>query len=172
MNAVSASVVMPDERRMSLLRVGGVSIGERSVIKWGCTFLGAKNITIGADCFIGAESFFEAGSESIVIEDRVYIAHRANLLTATHEIGDHDQRAALPQIKRPVRIGSGCWLGSGVMLLPGTTVGEGCVIAAGAVVASDCEPHGLYAGVPAQRRRDLPAPRPRATRDAVSLDAR
>jgi maltose O-acetyltransferase len=36
------------------------------------------------------------------------------------------------------------------------TVGDGCVIAAGAVVAKDCEPNGLYVGVPARRARDLP----------------
>ena len=32
-------------------------------------------------------------------------------------------------------------------------------IAAGAVVNRDLEPHGLYAGVPARRIRDLDAPR-------------
>jgi maltose O-acetyltransferase len=41
------------------------------------------------------------------------------------------------------------------MLLPGVTVGDGCVIAAGSVVTGDCEPHGVYAGVPAKRVRDL-----------------
>jgi acetyltransferase-like isoleucine patch superfamily enzyme len=30
-----------------------------------------------------------------------------------------------------------------------------CVVAAGAVVTGDCEPDGLYAGVPARRVRDL-----------------
>jgi maltose O-acetyltransferase len=40
-------------------------------------------------------------------------------------------------------------------VLPGVTVGDGCVIAAGAVVNADCQPDGLYAGVPARRVRDL-----------------
>jgi len=31
------------------------------------------------------------------------------------------------------------------------------VIAAGAVVVHDCAPHGVYAGVPARRIRDLDA---------------
>ena len=155
MNAVSASILVSDAQRLSLLRAGGVSIGERTAIKWGCTFLGTANITIGSDGFIGAETFIEAGFATIEIGDHVYIAHRANLLTATHEIGGHEHRATVPQIRKPVRIGSGCWLGSGAVVLPGVTVGAGCVIAAGAVVASDCEPDGLYAGVPAVRRRDL-----------------
>ena len=37
----------------------------------------------------------------------------------------------------------------------GVTVGDGCVLAAGAVVTGDCEPDGLYAGVPARRVKDL-----------------
>jgi maltose O-acetyltransferase len=40
-------------------------------------------------------------------------------------------------------------------VLDGVTIGAGCVIAAGAVVTRDCEPDGLYAGVPAVRKRDL-----------------
>jgi acetyltransferase-like isoleucine patch superfamily enzyme len=41
------------------------------------------------------------------------------------------------------------------MIMPGVEVGPGCVVAAGAVVIKDCEPNGLYAGVPAKRVRDL-----------------
>jgi maltose O-acetyltransferase len=85
----------------------------------------------------------------------VYIAHRVNVLTATHAIGDRRQRASLPQQRRPVEIGSGCWLGTGATVLPGVTIGDGCVIAAGAVVTGDCTADGLYAGVPARRIRDL-----------------
>jgi maltose O-acetyltransferase len=155
MNVVSRLELLDDDRRRAVLRAGGVTIGDGTIVKFGSTFIGAGNITIGEQCFIGAQSFIEAGFETIRIADRVYIAHRVNLLTATHEIGDREQRATVPQIRRPVSIGAGCWLGTDVTVLPGVTIGAGCVIAAGAVVASDCEPDGLYAGVPAQRRRDL-----------------
>jgi maltose O-acetyltransferase len=158
MNVIAGMQLVDDDRRLAILRAGGVAIGDGTIVKFGSTFIGVENITIGAQCFIGAQSFIEAGFESIRIGDRVYIAHRVNLLTATHEIGgreQREQRATVPQVRRPVAIGSGCWLGTDVTVLPGVTIGEGCVIAAGAVVASDCEPDGLYAGVPAQRRRDL-----------------
>ena len=155
MNAVSSLQVLDDDRRLALLRAGGISVGSGTTVGFGCTFLGVDNISIGADCFLGAQTFLEAFFASITIGDRVYIAHRANLLTATHAIGGRDQRASLPQQRRPVEIGSGCWLGTGATVLPGVTIGEGCVIAAGAVVASDCASDGLYAGVPARRIRDL-----------------
>ncbi|WP_408003863.1 LbetaH domain-containing protein [Puerhibacterium puerhi] len=41
--------------------------------------------------------------------------------------------------------------------MPGVTIGRGCIIAAGSVVTSDCQPDGLYAGVPAARKKDLAA---------------
>jgi maltose O-acetyltransferase len=154
MKTLSSLRLLDDDHRLALLRAGGVSVGSGTIVKFGCTFWGVDNISIGADCFIGAESFFEAGA-LVTIGDRVYIAHRANVLTATHAIGGRDQRASLPQQLRPVEIGSGCWLGTGVTVLPGVTIGGGCVIAAGAVVASDCASDGLYAGVPARRIRDL-----------------
>jgi maltose O-acetyltransferase len=155
MNTLAPIYMVPDEQRLRLLRAGGVMIGAGTIVKSGGTFEGASNISIGERCFIGAETFLEANFASVTIGDRVYIAHRANVLTATHTIGSCDQRASLPQQLRAVEIGSGCWLGTGTTVLPGVTIGDGCVVAAGAVVCSDCASDGLYAGVPARRIRDL-----------------
>ncbi|MFZ0388283.1 MAG: acyltransferase [Solirubrobacteraceae bacterium] len=155
MNTLAPIYMLPDEQRLRLLRAGGVVIGAGTVVKSGGTFEGAGNISIGEGCFIGAQTFLEASFASVTIGDRVYIAHRANVLTATHAVGSREQRASLPQQRRPVEIGSGCWIGTGATVLPGVTIGEGCVIAAGAVVCSDCSSDGLYAGVPARRIRDL-----------------
>lgn len=55
----------------------------------------------------------------------------------------------------PTLIKDGCWVGANVTIIPGVTIGEGCIIAAGAVVTKNCEPDGLYAGVPAKRIKDL-----------------
>ena len=37
----------------------------------------------------------------------------------------------------PIKIGNGCWLGGGVIVLPGVTIGDGSVIGAGSVVTKD-----------------------------------
>ncbi|MCR4913326.1 MAG: acyltransferase [Lactobacillus sp.] len=55
----------------------------------------------------------------------------------------------------PVKIDDGCWIGANVTILPGVHIGKGCVIGAGAVVNKDCEPNGVYVGVPAKRIKDL-----------------
>ncbi len=152
-NSVASIYVLPVSLRMRLLVLGGMPVGPGTVVKSRCTFAGPVPVSIGRDCYIGFQSTFEA-SGAIEIGDRVYIAHRVSILTATHELGDHLQRAG-PQVRKPVRIGDGCWLGTDVTVLPGVSIGDGCVIAAGAVVVSDCAPDGLYAGVPARRIREL-----------------
>jgi len=76
------------------------------------------------------------------------------LCTSTHEIGSESQRAGTT-IQLPIIIEDGCWVGARANILPGVKIGKGCIIAAGSVVTKDCEPNGLYAGVPAKRIRDL-----------------
>ena len=66
---------------------------------------------------------------------------------ATHEVGKKARRAA-KNTHGPIKVCDGCWIG--------VTIEEGCIVAAGAVVTKPTESHGLYAGVPARRIKDLP----------------
>lgn len=49
----------------------------------------------------------------------------------------------------------GAMIGSKSLLLAGVTIGEGAVVAAGATISKDCEPYGVYIGVPAKLTRRL-----------------
>jgi maltose O-acetyltransferase len=92
--------------------------------------------------------------------ERVSIGRRAGLgihavvLTSAHAIGPETARMGEWQ-RMPVVIEDGCWLGARVTVLGGVRIGRGCIVAAGAVVTGDCEPNGVYGGVPAKRLRDL-----------------
>jgi len=56
----------------------------------------------------------------------------------------------------PVRVGRGCFIGGGSMLLPGVTVGDGAIVGAGAVVFDDVPPRCAVGGNPARvLRHDL-----------------
>lgn len=46
---------------------------------------------------------------------------------------------------------NGATIGAGARLLAGIVVGEGAVIGMGAVVLDNCDPGGVYVGVPAKR---------------------
>jgi maltose O-acetyltransferase len=110
-----------------------VAIGRNTFVNYGCFFDSLDRITVGNDCALGAQ---------------------VTLLTSTHRMGGAARRAG-DLVSRPIAIGDGCWLGARATVLPGVSVGRGCIIAAGALVVRDCEPNGLYAGVPAARIKDL-----------------
>ena len=59
------------------------------------------------------------------------------------------------QFNLPIRIGKGCWLGSGVLVMPGVRIGDGSVVGAGSVVTRDIPPGVLAVGNPCRVLREL-----------------
>ncbi|PRY18442.1 acyltransferase [Kineococcus rhizosphaerae] len=120
----------------------------------GVRVAGEGLVVLGEGCFVNHDCYFDTAA-SITLGRAVALGDHVRIITSRHEIGSAERRAG-PRSPQPVVIEDGCWLGSGVTVLPGVTIGAGCVVGAGAVVVGDCAPHGLYAGVPARRLRDLP----------------
>lgn len=150
--AIVISEIVPNRLRPRLLRRLGLSVSTNVMIGADVTFAPPRDVAMGAGTFINREVFIDGVGVSL--GRNVYLGPRVMLITAAHPIGSPGLRAA-PGAPRPVQIGDGSWLGAGAIILPGVTVGAGCVIAAGAVVTKDCEPNGLYAGVPARRVKEL-----------------
>jgi acetyltransferase-like isoleucine patch superfamily enzyme len=107
-----------------------VRIGDRSVIGKGSAVIGHERIEIGDDVWTG---------------NHVYVTD------ANHGYVDPDQpvgrQFAAP---RPVRIGSGSWLGHGALVVGGATIGEHVVVGAGAVVTGDLPDYSVAVGNPAR----------------------
>ena len=49
-----------------------------------------------------------------------------------------------------MHIGSGSWLGTGVVVLPGATIGRNVVVGAGSVVVGELPDHCVAVGSPAK----------------------
>jgi acetyltransferase-like isoleucine patch superfamily enzyme len=49
-----------------------------------------------------------------------------------------------------ISIGHDVWIGEGVTIKNGVKIGNGAVLGMGALVTKDCEPFGIYGGVPAR----------------------
>ena len=79
----------------------------------------------------------------IYIGDYTMLGPNVTLATAGHPI-DPDLRRQGLQYNMPVRIGSNCWLGAGVIVMPGVTIGDNTVIGAGSIVTRDI-PSGVVA---------------------------
>jgi acetyltransferase-like isoleucine patch superfamily enzyme len=146
------SVLVPIPVRKFLLRRVGMQIGAGVPVKAGLKFLHG-NVTLGDHSGISDNCFLEDHAH-ITIGPGSGIGAGTMLITSTHGWGESDQRHGEWRCA-PIVLEEGVWVGAGATVLPGVRIGAGCMIAAGSVVTRDCEPNGLYAGVPAVRKRDL-----------------
>ena len=153
LNDVISSRIFSPGLRARLYRRLGLRVG-KGVTLSGAGTVSGRDVEVGDGTFIGY-GFFLDGDGPVRIGRDCDLAQRVSVHTVTHAIGPAKRRAGQHE-KRPTSIGDGCWIGAGVTILPGVTVGDGCVVAAGSVVTRDCDPNGMYAGVPARRVRDLP----------------
>lgn len=160
-------------------RFGSFGEGSFLAFPWN-TVYGERYMRIGADTYIGPGITLSVGiapdqtmmSESVLrIGDRCLI-NKGTAIVAhwSVDIGDDvwtghncyitDQNHGYEDIRRPiggqsmpeqpVRIGSGSWLGHGVVVLPGVTIGEHVTVAAGSVVTKDIPARCVVAGSPAR----------------------
>jgi maltose O-acetyltransferase len=153
LNGVAASAVFSTRVRLRLLRLGGIDIGASGVFPH-TIFVSGHDVKIHDNVFINTGVLFEAAAR-IELEAAVQVGPRVQFLTSTHDVGPPWWRAGQTTVA-PILVQEGSWIGAGAIILGGVTIGRGCVVGAGAVVTRDCAPNGLYAGVPAVRKRDLP----------------
>jgi acetyltransferase-like isoleucine patch superfamily enzyme len=107
-----------------------VSIGDRCVIGKGSHIIGHFSIEIGDEVQTGPNVYIT--DQNHVYEDPVVPIGRQ-----------------WPE-ERAVRIGSGSWLGTGVVVLPGACIGEHVVVGAGAVVSGKLPDRTVAVGSPAR----------------------
>jgi maltose O-acetyltransferase len=106
--------------------------------------------------FVNSGVVFDARAH-IDLGQNVAVGPGAQFITSTHSLGPARHRSGCGSpLFAPIAVEEGVWIGVGVIVLGGVRIGRGCVIGAGAVVTRDCEPNGLYVGVPARRHRELP----------------
>jgi maltose O-acetyltransferase len=150
-NGIAASPAWTPRQRAALLRRGGIEVRSGQV-QQGCFFFSTQ-IEFGDWVWVNHRAYFDT-RDWIRIGDRVGFGPAVMVLTSTHEPGDHENRRGR-YTTAPVTIGAGSWIGARATIMPGVTIGEGVTVGAGSVVTRDCEPDGLYAGVPATRVKEL-----------------
>ena len=107
-------------------------------------------ITIGDRCLINKGTAIVAHF-SVEIGDDVFTGHNCYITDQNHGYEDLTRPiGAQSAPEKPVRIGSGSWLGHGVVVLPGVTIGEHVTVAGGAVVTRDLPDRCVAAGNPAR----------------------
>lgn len=145
------------EEKISVLKqlFGGigtnVSVGLPFICDYGRNIYVGNNVSVNMNC-----TFVDCNT--ITIGDNVLIASNVQLYTATHPVELSERLTPNWSIETeqyfcrtyalPIKIGNGCWLGGGVIVLPGVTIGDGSVIGAGSVVTKDIPENSLAVGNP------------------------
>jgi maltose O-acetyltransferase len=115
-----------------------------------------SHLTVGAGVHTNQGVFVEAHAP-VVVGDGCPSGMDSRVVTSNHRV-DVSGRIDPQAEGLPVSVGERVRVGARAVVLPGSVVEADCVIAAGAVVRGHCTSHGLYAGVPARRVRELPRP--------------
>jgi len=103
---------------------------------------GAKHVHFGKNVYANFNLTL-VDDTHIYVGDGTMFGPNVVLATAGHPICPELREKGL-QYNMPVHIGSNCWLGAGVIVLPGVTIGDNVVIGAGSVVTKDI-PSGVVA---------------------------
>jgi len=119
-------------------------------------------VRIGRNCST-MNTLFNVISGTITVGDHTIFTHNCMVLTGTHEFVC-GRRASLhkpplqetPTEGRDIRIGSGCFIGSGTVILGNVTIGNNVIIGAGSVVSKSIPGGCFAAGVPARVICKLP----------------
>lgn len=135
-----------------------VSVGMPFLCDYGCNIYIGNNVSINMNC-----TFVDCNK--IQIGNNVLIASNVQIYTAAHPIelserltpdwnpesGEYFCRT----YALPVKIGDGCWIGGGAIVLPGVTIGDGTVIGAGSVVTKDIPDNCVAVGNPCKVLRRI-----------------
>jgi acetyltransferase-like isoleucine patch superfamily enzyme len=114
----------------------------------------APVLRIGDRCVIGRGSHVVA-HYSIVIGDDVFTGPYVYITDQNHTYTDPGVPIGRQwPANTAVSIGSGTWLGAGVIVLPGAAIGRNVVVAAGSVVRGVVPDRCVVAGVPARVVRE------------------
>jgi acetyltransferase-like isoleucine patch superfamily enzyme len=155
-STLAGSPFMPRVGRFCLYRLAGVRTDTPNILA-GVVILGAgRHLRIGSGTFVSGGCVFDCEA-TITIGSSCLIGNEAMIITSDHR--RIDGRVEPEPTGLPVVIGDRVWLGARALVRPGVMIADDVIVAAGATVTRDCQPHGVYAGVPARRIKEL-APTP------------
>ena len=126
-----------------------------------CYFHGdPERVKIGKNVSI-VNTILNTGSGDIEIGDNTIFGHNVMLLTGRHEFTKGIRKKILtgesdtPKTGYNIRIGSGCWIASGAIVIGGVTIGKNVIVSSGSVVMKNIPDGVMVAGVPAKVVRKL-----------------
>lgn len=132
-----------------ILKVYGAQIGENCDIQSGLIFHNCKNfrnLTIGNNCHIGKNCFFDLRN-SVIIEDNVVISMFCKFVTHI-DMTKSELSLEFPATSAPIKIGHDSYLGIGSTVLMGVELGSKVLVGANSLVNVSIPDNSRVAGTP------------------------
>ena len=143
-------LLIPNPLRNWYLRLFGIRIGGgKSCIHRGCKFFHVGKMSVGQNTVINFGCYLD-NRRGIYIGNNVGIAHNTKIYTLGHDLDDSQFKTK----GAPVSIEDNVFIFSNALIMPGITIGEGAIVLAGSVVTKDVEPWTIVGGNPARKIRD------------------
>ncbi len=140
------------ERAVTTKYIASITFGKHTTVQSGSYIYGSR---FGHPVRFGDYSALAPGV--IVLGDGGFelgdYSHLGPRVVVTTQYGDSRSEMLSPQTSlryAPVRIGRGCWVGSGSIIMPGTILGECCVVAPNSVVFGNWPDRVHLSGNPAR----------------------
>lgn len=131
------------------------SCGENVLFETGVRVTYWDQIELGSNVAI-FETCYLDGKGGIRIGNNVSIAHQSSLISFDFDVTDPSIPLKYSAIrKKPITIGNDVMIFSGVRVFAGATIEDRTIIAANAVVRDGTYTSGVYAGLPAVKKKDL-----------------
>ena len=120
------------------------SMGTNVSINMNCTFVDCNKIEIGNNVLIASNVQIYTATHPVELSDRL-------TPNWNPDSGEYFCRT----YALPVKIGNGCWIGGGAIILSGVSIGDGTVIGAGSVVTKDIPANCVAVGNPCRVIRKI-----------------
>ena len=125
---------------------------------------GGGKLQVGENVYL-VNTLINVESGSVFIGDNTIFGYNVMLLTGRHNFHkgerlfiqmqrETDKKLGagveVPKSGYDIRIGNGCWVTSGAIIVGGVTIGNNVIVSAGAVVTKDVPDYSIVGGVPAK----------------------
>lgn len=135
--------------KSSFLRILNAKVGHHVVYYPGIKLGYPNKLTLGDNVDLAWGVIITTGG-GVEIGDRTLVGYGTKILSTNHIIPQGAGRVfGSGHERKYVKIGSDCWLGANVVVLPGVDIGKGSIVAAGAVVTKNVPEYSIVAGIPA-----------------------
>ena len=146
--------IVPNPLRKFYLSCFGFRLGKKSYIHRKCKFFHVGKLTVG-DCSVINFGCYLDNRRGIKIGNNVGIAHNVKIYTLGHDV----KSSKFETKGAPVIIKDDVFIYSNVLIMPGVTINQGAIVLPGSVVVKDVPSRKIYGGNPAkevgERKTDI-----------------